>query len=38
MTINTEFLYLVEDIPYYILNKVNVLIENKEIYLKIKEI
>ncbi|MBE6139080.1 MAG: hypothetical protein E7174_01045 [Firmicutes bacterium] len=37
MTINTEFLYLVEDIPYYILNKVNVLIENKEIYLKIKE-
>ena len=37
MTINTEFLYLVDDIPYNLLNKVNVLIKNNNIYLKIKE-
>ena len=37
VTIDTEFLYLVEDIPYNLLNKVNVEINNNNIYLKIKE-
>lgn len=37
ITIDTEFLYLVEDIPYNLLNKVSVEINNNNIYLKIKE-
>ena len=37
ITINTEFLYLIEDIPFNILNKVNIFIKNNMLYLKIKE-
>lgn len=34
---NKDFLYLVDDIPKCLLNKVNVLIKNNNIYLKIKK-
>lgn len=37
ITIDTEFLYLVDDIPYDLVNKVNILIKNDNIYLKIQE-
>lgn len=37
ITINTDFLYLVDDIPQNLLNKVDVIIIDKNIYLKIKE-
>ena len=37
ITIETSFLYLVEDIPKYLLNKVDIIIIDKNIYLKIKE-
>ena len=37
ITIDTEFLYLVDDIPYDLVNKINVLIKNDNLYLKIKE-
>lgn len=37
ITIDSEFLYLVDDIPSNLLEKVNVLIKNNEIYLKIKK-
>ena len=37
MTIDTEFLYLVDDIPFNLLNKVDIFIKNNNIYLKIKE-
>ena len=37
ITIDTDFLYLVDDIPKYLLNKVDVIIKEKDIYLKIKE-
>ena len=37
ITINTEFLYLVNDIPLNLLNKINVLVKNDEIYIKIKD-
>lgn len=37
ITINTEFMYLVDDIPFDTLKKLNVHIEDNNIYLKIKE-
>ena len=37
ITIDTEFLYLVDDIPYDLVNKINVLIKDDNIYLKINE-
>jgi len=37
ITINTEFMYEVDDIPTNILNKVNVSIKDKNIYLILKE-
>lgn len=37
ITVNTEFLYLVNDIPLNLLNKINVLVKNDEIYIKIKD-
>ena len=37
ITIDTEFLYLVEDIPNSLLNKVSVKINNNNVYLKLKE-
>ena len=37
ITIDIEFLYLVDDIPSNLLEKVNVLINDNEIYLKIKK-
>ena len=37
ITIDTDFLYLVDDIPSNLLEKVNVLIKDNEIYLKIKK-
>ena len=37
ITIDTDFLYLVNDIPEYLLNKVDVIIIDQDIYLKIKE-
>lgn len=37
ITIDTNFLYLVDDIPEYLLNKVEVIIIEKDIYLKLKE-
>lgn len=37
VTIETEFMYLVDDIPRNILNKVKVYIKDNDIYLKIKE-
>ncbi len=37
ITIDTEFMYEVEDIPKTILNKVNVLVIDDNIYIKLKE-
>lgn len=37
ITIDTEFLYLVDDVPINLLNKVNIIILDDEMYLKIKE-
>ena len=37
ITINTDFLYLVEDIPYNLLKKANVFIKDNQIYLKLKD-
>ncbi len=37
ITIDTDFLYLVDDIPEYLLSKVDAIVHEKEIYLKIKE-
>ena len=37
ITIDTEFSYLVENIPFEIINKINIHIKNNNIYLKIKE-
>ena len=37
ITTNTEFMYLVEDIPKYLLNKVDILIKDDNVYLKIKK-
>ena len=37
ITIDTEFMYEVEDIPRSILNKVNVLVIDDNIYIKLKE-
>ena len=37
ITIDTEFMYEVEDIPMSILNKVNVLVIDDNIYIKLKE-
>lgn len=37
ITIESEFLYLVDDIPYNILDKINILVKDNEIYLKIKK-
>ena len=37
ITIDTEFLYLVDDIPFNLFNKINVYIKNDNLYLKIKE-
>lgn len=37
LNIETEFLYLVDDIPNYLLNKVDIVIKKDKIYLKIKE-
>ena len=37
ITIDTEILYLVDDIPFDIINKVNIHIKDNNIYLKVKE-
>ena len=37
ITKDTEFMYLVDDIPEYLINKVNVCVKCNNIYLKIKE-
>ena len=37
VAINTDFLYLVDDIPFEILKKVKVLIKNNCVYLKLKK-
>lgn len=37
ITKDTEFMYLVDDIPEYLINKVNVCVKGDNIYLKIKE-
>jgi len=37
VTVDTNFMYLIEDIPDNILNKVNVCIKDNNIYLKIKK-
>jgi len=37
ITIDTEFMYQIDDIPNKILNKVNIFIKDKNIYLTIKE-
>ena len=37
INIDTNFLYLVDDIPKYLLNKVDVIIIDNQIYLKLKE-
>ena len=37
ITIETDFLYIVDDIPYYLLNKVNVIIKENEVCLKVKK-
>ena len=37
ITIDTEFLYLVDNIPINLLDKVNIIIKDGEMYLKIKE-
>lgn len=37
ITIDTEFLYLVDDIPFNLLDKVNVFIKDNEVYIKLKK-
>jgi len=37
ITVDTDFMYLVDDIPFNLLEKVYVLIKNNNIYLKIKQ-
>lgn len=37
VTVDTDFMYLVEDIPNNLLNKVKVCIKDNNVYLKIKE-
>lgn len=37
VTIHTDFMYEVDDIPYNIIDKVNIKIKNKNIYIKLKE-
>ena len=37
ITIDTEFLYLVDDIPFNLLNKFDIIVDNSKIYLKIKK-
>ena len=37
ITVESEFLYLVDDIPYNIFDKINILVKENEIYLKIKK-
>lgn len=37
ISVETDFLYHVDDMPYYLLNKVNVIIKDKEMYLKLKQ-
>ena len=37
VTIDTNFLYEVDDIPLDIINKINVIVENNKIYVTIKE-
>lgn len=37
IAIDTEFLYLVDDIPYNMFDKIDILIKDNEIYLKIKK-
>lgn len=37
ITVDTEFLYKIDDIPFNLLNKVNILIKDDNIYLKIKK-
>jgi len=37
ITKDTEFMYLVDDIPEYLINKVNVCVKGDNIYLKLKE-
>ena len=37
ITINTEFMYIIDDIPFSLLNKVDIFVKDNEIYLKIKE-
>ena len=36
ITVESEFLYLVDDIPYNIFDKIQILVKDDEIYLKIK--
>ena len=37
ITVDTEFMYEVDDIPTNILNKVNICVKDKNIYLTLKE-
>ena len=37
ITIDTEFLYLVDDIPFNLLNKINILFKNNNLYIKIQK-
>lgn len=37
ITIDTEFLYLINDVPFNLLDKINVIIKENNIYLKIKK-
>ena len=37
ITIETDFMYQIDDIPFNIFNKVKICVENKNIYLIIKE-
>lgn len=37
MTIDTEFLYLVDDIPFNIIDKIEIITNNDNIYIKIKK-
>ena len=37
ITVESEFLYLVDDIPYNIFDKISILVKDNEIYLKIKK-
>lgn len=37
ITINNEFLYLVDDIPFNLLDKIDIFMKNNKIYLKLKK-